>query len=116
MVGADAKRLPGGASLYISPDPDPGWEGTVHCEVIAVAPPRRLSYTWRGGSGERKGYGAWLDTVVTWTLMMRTGGGTLLRLEHAGFTAEDDSTYSILKRGWSDDKMRASITRVTESL
>ena len=44
------------------------------------------------------------------------GGGTLLRLEHAGFTVENDSTYSILKRGWSGDKMRASITRVTESL
>jgi uncharacterized protein YndB with AHSA1/START domain len=96
--------------------PVPGWDGTVHCEVIAVVPPRLFSYTWRGGSPERKGYGGSLETVVRWTLTMRAGGATLLRLKHAGFTAENDSTYSILRRGWNGDKMRAAITRVTGSL
>ena len=96
--------------------PAPGWDGTVHCEVVAIVPHRQLSYTWRGGSPERTGYGGSLDTVVTWTLTTRAGGGTLLRLEHVGFTVENESTYSILKRGWSADKMRASIARVTESL
>jgi uncharacterized protein YndB with AHSA1/START domain len=96
--------------------PAPGWDGIVHCEVVAIEPHRRLSYTWRGGSPERIGYGGSLDTVVTWTLTMSASGGTLLRLEHAGFTTENDATYSILKHGWSGDKMRASITRIIDSL
>ena len=51
--------------------PAPGWDGTVHCEVVAVVPHRQLSYTWRGGSPERTGYGGSLDTVATWTLTTR---------------------------------------------
>src|SRR3954462_6913101 len=39
--------------------PAPGFDGVVHCEVTELDPPRRLAYTWKGGS---------IDTIVTWTL------------------------------------------------
>lgn len=81
--------------------PAPGFDGIVHCEVLAVEPQRRLSYSWRGGSPERRGYGAELDTVVTWTLEPLPDGGTRLRLDHDGFTANQDPTFNILKQGWA---------------
>jgi uncharacterized protein YndB with AHSA1/START domain len=91
------------------------WDGICHCEVLLVEPFRRLSYTWRGGSVRRTGYGALLDTVVTWTLSRSPHGGTVLRLEHAGFTPEQESTFTILKNGWSE-KMRTSIASIIDKL
>ncbi len=81
--------------------PAPGFDGIVHCEVLIVEPNRRLSYSWCGGSPERRGYGAELDTVVTWTLEPIPGGGTRLRLDHDGFTVDKESTFNILKQGWA---------------
>src|SRR5947207_8824530 len=66
--------------------PVAGWDGVVQCQVLEVDAPRRLRYSWRGGSDDRQGYGERIDTTVTWTLTATEGGGTLLRLEHAGFT------------------------------
>jgi uncharacterized protein YndB with AHSA1/START domain len=74
-------------------EPAPGFDGMLHCAVIASDPPRRLAYTFIGG---------WMDrpTVVTWTLMAQDGG-TLLRLEHTGFTAlSDPAIRTILESGW----------------
>ncbi|HVY40017.1 MAG TPA: SRPBCC domain-containing protein [Polyangia bacterium] len=80
--------------------PIPGWDGVVHCEVLEVDPPRRLRYSWRGGSDDLQGYGTRIDTVVTWTLAATPGGGTWLRLEHAGFTDENAFAYEGLAKGW----------------
>jgi uncharacterized protein YndB with AHSA1/START domain len=80
--------------------PVPGWDGVVHCEVLEVQPHERLSYTWRGGSDEVEGYGAPLDTVVTWTLAPLPGGGTRLHLEHAGFTPDNAFAYENMGKGW----------------
>ncbi|MBL8155238.1 MAG: SRPBCC domain-containing protein [Anaerolineae bacterium] len=74
-------------------DPAPGFDGVLHCEVVTVDPPRKLAYTFRGG---------WMDrsTLVTWTLLPQDGG-TLLRLEHTGFTAlSDPAIRTILESGW----------------
>ncbi|MGS2615402.1 SRPBCC family protein [Micromonospora sp. LZ34] len=76
-------------------DPRPGQEfdGTVHCEVLDLDPPRRLVWGWRGGR---------LDTVVTWTLVPE-GRGTRLFLEHAGFDPDDPiqrRTRDLLGGGW----------------
>lgn len=49
-------------------EPIPGWDGTVHCEMLAVEPLRKFTCTWRGGSSSVQGDGHTLDTVVTWTL------------------------------------------------
>jgi uncharacterized protein YndB with AHSA1/START domain len=44
--------------------PLPGWSGIVHCEVLAVEPPHRLSYRWGDGTESKSG----VVTIVTWTL------------------------------------------------
>ncbi len=80
--------------------PVPGWDGVVHCEVLEADAPRRLRYTWRGGSDDVQGYGTRIDTTVTWTLTPTDGGGTLLRLEHAGFTNKNTFAYESLAKGW----------------
>ncbi len=81
--------------------PTPGWDGVVHCEVLEVDAPRRLRYAWRGGSDAiAAGYGGRLDTEVTWTLTPAEGGGTLLRLEHAGFTAANAFAFENMGKGW----------------
>ncbi len=45
-----------------------GWDGVIHCEVLEVIPNERLVYSWKGGHEGNVGYGAPLDTVVTFTL------------------------------------------------
>lgn len=55
--------------------PAPGFDGVVHCEVLACDRPRRLAYSWRGGP---------IDTLVTFTLEP-DGTGTRLTLVHSGF-------------------------------
>ena len=79
--------------------PVPGWDGIVHCEVLEVAPQKRLVYAWRGGSKKLDGYGHELDTVVTWTLTPTTEGGTHLHLEHAGFDPESYA-FKAMGQGW----------------
>jgi uncharacterized protein YndB with AHSA1/START domain len=75
------------------PRPRQGFDGVVHCEVLAVDPQRLLRWTWRGGG---------LDTMVTWTLAAE-GRGTRLFLEHSGFDPDDPlqrRTFAILDGGW----------------
>jgi uncharacterized protein YndB with AHSA1/START domain len=79
--------------------PVPGWDGTVHCEVLVVERHQRLRYSWRGGSDRLKDYGARLDTVVTWTLTPSASGGTRLRLEHDGFPLESFA-FTKMNEGW----------------
>ena len=67
------------------------WDGIVQCEVLEVVPRRRLVYSWKGGSDSNDcspNYGSRLDSVVTWTLQAE-GGGTRLRVVHAGRRADD---------------------------
>jgi uncharacterized protein YndB with AHSA1/START domain len=82
------------------PRPGAGFDGVVHCEVLAAEPERLLRYTWRGGS---------LDTTVTWTLAPE-GRGTRLFLEHDGFDPDDPVqrfTHRILDGGWRSNVMSA---------
>ncbi len=74
--------------------PMPGWDGVVRCEVLEADAPRRLRYTWVGGSEAQR-----LDTVVTWTLS-KTTTGTRLVLEHAGFLPANAFAFDALGRGW----------------
>jgi len=65
--------------------------GSVDCRVLALEPHRTLAYTW-GAMG--------LESVVTWTLTP-TGAGTLLRMEQAGFRADQQQAYHGAKFGWA---------------
>ena len=79
------------------------WDGVVQCEVLEIVPHRRLVYSWKGGSDSNNSdsnYGSKLDSVVTWTLQPE-GGGTRLRLVHAGFRSpQNDSAYDAMSPGW----------------
>jgi len=76
--------------------PNPGWNGVTDCEVLAVEPPERLAYSWNA-SGEQAQNG--LKTTVTWTLTP-VGGGTLVRMEQAGFRPEDEGGFQAMGGGW----------------
>jgi uncharacterized protein YndB with AHSA1/START domain len=82
------------------PRPNVGFDGVIHCEVLAAEPERLLRFTWRGGP---------LDTTVTWTLAPE-GRGTRLFLEHDGFDPDDPAqqfTRQILDGGWRSNVMSA---------
>src|SRR3569623_275381 len=72
-------------------------DGKVNCEALDVVPHERLVYSWRGGSGKHV-----LDTTVPWTLAAKPGGGTRLRLVHAGFTEDNAMAFEKMGRGWHD--------------
>ncbi len=74
-----------------------GFDGIVYGEVLEVVPFTRLSYSWKGGMGNK----AALDSVVTWTLTPKDNG-TELRLEHSGFKGlRNYFAYLIMNKGWS---------------
>jgi uncharacterized protein YndB with AHSA1/START domain len=64
--------------------------GAVDCQVMAVEPNKRLSYTWAAMG---------LDSVVTWTLTP-TSTGTNLRMEQSGFRPDQNQAYQGAKFGW----------------
>jgi len=78
----------------------PGWDGVVHCEVLEVDPPRRLVYSWKGGT---------LDTRVSWVLEP-TADGTRVRLDHTGFRGLRGWMISrMLGKGWSSKILTKNI-------
>ena len=76
------------------------WDGVIHCQVLEMIPNQRFVYSWKGGHEGNVGYGALLDTVVTWTLA-RTANGTRVRLVHAGFVVPtNESAFQSMGNGW----------------
>ena len=77
------------------------WDGTIRCEVLDAIPNERFVYSWKGGHEGNVGYGAPLDTVVTFTLK-KVDGGTRLRLVHSGFVLpRNDTAYRNMSGGWN---------------
>jgi uncharacterized protein YndB with AHSA1/START domain len=56
--------------------PAPGFDGIVRCKVLELDPPRRMVWSWAGGS---------IDTTVTFTLEETADGRTRLRMHQVGF-------------------------------
>ncbi len=84
--------------------PVPNWNGVIDCEVQVVEPNKKLSYSWGAfGSG----------TLVVWTLVA-TSGGTLVRMEHSGFGADQDAAYKGAGYGWQ--KFIGNLERVVTGL
>ena len=90
--------------------PQPHWNGVVDCEVLAVEPARRLSYSWNASGAEAAGG---LKTVVTWTLTP-TERGTQVRMEQTGFRADEEANYQGANYGWQ--KYVAGLERVAAGL
>ena len=90
-----------GTRFTFQTTPGGAWDGVIHCQVLEVVPNERLAYAWKGGHEANVGYGAPLDTVVTWTLCPAKGG-TRLRLVHSGFvTPNNDSAFKTMSDGWT---------------
>jgi uncharacterized protein YndB with AHSA1/START domain len=70
--------------------------GGVDCQVKAVEPNRKLSYTWNHAH-EDAAFD--MESVVTFTLTP-TGTGTHLRMEQLGFRPEQKQAYQGAKFGW----------------
>jgi uncharacterized protein YndB with AHSA1/START domain len=80
--------------------PGGAWDGVIHCEVLEALPNQLLVYTWKSGHAENVGYGAPLDTVVTFTLS-RVGNGTRLRAVHSGFVLpRNEAAFKNMGDGW----------------
>jgi len=89
-----------GTRFTFQTKPGGAWDGVIHCEVLEAIANERLTYAWRGGAEGNVGYGAPLDTVVTWTLT-QVESGTRLRLVHSGFvTPKNDSAFQGMSGGW----------------
>ncbi len=91
--------IPGTRFTYQT-KPAGAWDGTIHCEVLEVVPNARFVYAWQGGHASNHGYGAPLDTVVTFTLVP-VPEGTHLTLVHSGFvTPTNDTAFEGMGNGW----------------
>jgi uncharacterized protein YndB with AHSA1/START domain len=106
-----------GLAFNFRKDPQPGWDGFIHCEVIELEPQKRLAYTWRGQASGAKtmacagieseaagkavsGIMTSLDTVVRYTLHPENGG-TRLAFEHSGFEGLKGLIVSfVMGMGW----------------
>ena len=74
----------------------PNWKMVLDCEVLAVEPNRKLSYTWNFASDDAA---LSLKSVVTWTLTP-TSAGTHLRMEQSGFRPDQWQAYGGANAGW----------------
>ena len=79
-----------GREFQFRNEPVGGWDGGIDCRVLALEPLRRLAYSWRA-------FG--LESTVEFTLT-RADGGTHLRMEHAGFRANQEAAYKGAQHGW----------------
>lgn len=89
-----------GTRFSFKTTPAGAWDGTIACQVLQVVPNQRLAYAWQGGHEANVGYGAPLDTVVTFTLS-KVEGGTLVRVVHSGFVLpKNDTAFTNMGEGW----------------
>jgi uncharacterized protein YndB with AHSA1/START domain len=70
------------------------WGGVLDCEVLAIEPNKKLSYTWNFDDPANG-----LQSVVTWTLTP-TSTGTHLRMEQSGFRPDRPQNYQGAQYGW----------------
>ncbi|MFC0003037.1 SRPBCC family protein [Micromonospora siamensis] len=109
LMPNDFAPVPGHRFTFrAAPRPDQGFDGVIRCEVLELDPPRRLRWSWRGGT---------LDTEVAWTLVPE-GHGTRLFLVHSGFDPDDplqQRTATLLGGGWRSHVWRR-LSATLESL
>lgn len=94
-------------TFQTQPNPQFGFDGIVHCDVLECAPPGRLAYSWVGGG---------LDTRVTYRLEP-DGDGTRVFFEQSGFDLSQpwsDAALRGAEAGWA--RMLEQLARVVASL
>lgn len=99
-----------GHHFTFKPDVQQGWSGVIECEVVAVEPEQRISYTWNNTPSH-------LQTLVTFSLQPAEGG-TNLRLEHTGFASAGQAGFTIrdmLGKGWNSRVLREKLPALLNS-
>jgi uncharacterized protein YndB with AHSA1/START domain len=80
--------------------PAGAWDGAIRCQVLEAVANERLVYAWTSGHEGNVGYGAPLDTIVTFTLA-RVAEGTRVRLVHSGFELpKNETAFKSMGAGW----------------
>ncbi len=87
VVGADFAP---DAAFVFQAQPQPGWDGIVHCRIVEIEAPWKLSYTWVVGD---------IDTVVSFTLTP-VPAGTKLSLRQSGFKPDQRREFGGARYGW----------------
>ena len=85
----DFKIEPGAAFVFKAP-PQPGWDGTVNCRLLASEEQQKLSWRWVVGD---------IDTIVTFTLTP-TSSGTRLSIVQSGFKPDQKQNFAGARYGW----------------
>jgi uncharacterized protein YndB with AHSA1/START domain len=100
-----------GTSFRYVGRPFPGWDGIVHCEVLAADEPTLLRYSWRNKESD-------VPTVVTNVLERGAHGGTRLTWEHTGFRGVEGFFMSRLlgrvRRRMLDEGLPALLAELDE--
>ncbi len=99
LMPNDFRPVVGHRFTFTTKPVPPAFDGTVHCEVLTLDPPRHLAYRWQGGP---------LDTEVHFRLEAEPGG-TLLHFEHRGFDLSDPAqamAYKGMAPGWTGHMAR----------
>lgn len=91
----------------IKPIPSMDLDGIMHCKVLDIDPPHKLTYSWKAGPGNGV---ITLDTVCYWTLEPH-GNGTRLLLNQTGFTDSNHVIYLSMTTGW-DKNVRKMIDHI----
>ena len=112
--------------------PQKGWDGITHCEIIAIEPLKHIAYTYRGeATGEKalacagihsdaankitKGIFTKLDTVLSF-MLEPTCGGTILSLQHSGYSGLKLIIVSlVMQMGWKK-QLRKKLPKVLERM
>ena len=87
VVGLELEQ---GAAFTFRTQPQPGWDGIVHCRFREIEAQRKLSWSWVVGD---------IDTVVTFTLTP-TASGTRLSLVQSGFQPDQKQAFGGARYGW----------------
>jgi len=97
LMPNDFKPIPGHEFQFrTKPMPALDLDGIFHCKVLQILPFQKLSYSWKGGSGN----GIFtLDTICEWTLEPH-GNGTKLCLKHSGFKETNFTIFTGMTDGW----------------
>lgn len=90
-----------GTEFTYQTSPGGAWDGVIHCRVLEVVAERRLAYAWKGGHPDNvSGYGAPLDTIVSFTLSA-VDGGTRVQVVHSGFALpRNEGAFRNMGDGW----------------
>jgi uncharacterized protein YndB with AHSA1/START domain len=89
-----------GTHFTFKTTPAGAWDGLIRCQVLEVIPNERFVYAWTGGDDGNVGYGARLETVVTFTLS-KVKDGTRVRLVHSGFVLpKNETAFKNMSDGW----------------